>query len=211
MYDRATRSLWSQLLTRAINGPQVGDRLQLVPSTLASLEEWRRLHPATEVLLPPPLSELIDGTSAELDQYRGGYDGNRDSLIGFDSGGARDISRAMLVVGVSHDGVARAYPYPAVREAGVINDSVAGLHVVVTTPGGSLVAYRRTIDGRTLLFRTAGKRHLRADGSRWERATGRAADGPHEGRRLQVANARPPMFRTGWSSFHPETTVYGQG
>lgn len=211
MYDRATRSLWSQLLARAINGTLVGTRLGLVPSSLISLGEWRRQHEETAVLLPPPISGLINDGAADLEQYRAGYDGDRDSLIGFDGGGSRGLSRATLVVGVRHDGLARAYPFPAVREAGVINDTVAGLPVVVTTTaGGSLGAYRRTVDGRELEFAAAGERHLRADGSRWERATGRAVDGPHEGRRLAAANAEPPMFWTGWSSFHPETTVYGE-
>lgn len=212
MYDRASRTLWSQLLARAINGPLLGTRLQLVPSSLTSLTEWRRQHEDTAVLLPPPISGLINDTTAELEQYRAGYDGDRDSLIGFDGGGSHGISRATLVVGVRHDGVARAYPFPAVREAGVVKDRVANLPVVVTTtPSGSLGAYRRTINGRTLEFAAAGERHLRADGSRWERATGRAVDGPYDGRQLAAANALPPMFWTGWSSFHPDTTIYGQG
>jgi len=211
MYDRATRSLWSQLLVKAINGPRVGARLRMVASRLTSEAEWRRQHPETEVLLPPPLSGLIDGTTAELDQYRGGYEGERGSLIGF-GGGSRGISRATLVVGVRDEGVARAYPFPAVREAGVVNDSVAGLPVVVTTtPGGSLAAYRRTIDGRPVRFSAAGERYIRVGGSRWERATGRAVDGPHDGRSLRPANAEPPMFWTGWSSFNPDTTIYGRG
>lgn len=204
MYDRSTRSLWSQLLARAINGPLIGRRLGLVPSSLTSLGEWRRQHADTEVLLPPPMSGLIDDTAADVEQYRAGYDGDRDSIIGFDGGGSRGLSRATLVIGVRHGGVAHGYPFPAVREAGVVNAVVAGLPVVVTTtPEGSLAAYRRSIDGRTLEFTQAGERHLRADGSRWERATGRAVGDPHEGRRLAAANAEPPMFWTGGVQLSP--------
>ncbi|MEF8851192.1 MAG: DUF3179 domain-containing (seleno)protein [Haloarculaceae archaeon] len=56
MYDRGTRSYWSQLLARAICGPLAGTKLGVVPSGAVTWERWRREHPDTEVLLPPPHS-----------------------------------------------------------------------------------------------------------------------------------------------------------
>ena len=56
MVDDATRSYWSQLLAQAICGPRNGDRLTIVPSTVARWGAWRAGHPDTEVLLPPPAS-----------------------------------------------------------------------------------------------------------------------------------------------------------
>jgi hypothetical protein len=60
MYDAATRSYWSQVLGRAICGPLTGDRLPILPSTVATWGEWRAAHPDGEVLLPPPHSGLMD-------------------------------------------------------------------------------------------------------------------------------------------------------
>lgn len=58
MHDEQTGSFWSQAVGQAICGPMTGTRLSIVPSTLASWSEWRRDHPETEVLLPPPHSTV---------------------------------------------------------------------------------------------------------------------------------------------------------
>jgi hypothetical protein len=54
LYDAATGSYWSQLLARAICGPRRGDVLTVVPARTATWGAWRRAHPGTDVLLPPP-------------------------------------------------------------------------------------------------------------------------------------------------------------
>ncbi|WP_245902801.1 DUF3179 domain-containing (seleno)protein [Salinigranum rubrum] len=59
LYDEATRSYWSQLLARAICGEREGDRLEIVPSTVATWGAWCEEHPATDVLLPPPHSNEL--------------------------------------------------------------------------------------------------------------------------------------------------------
>lgn len=59
MYDVATRSYWSQILARAICGPQTGRTLSILPSTFTSWGAWRAEHPDTQVLLPPPHSKTI--------------------------------------------------------------------------------------------------------------------------------------------------------
>jgi len=118
-----------------------------------------------------------------------------------------------LVLGIEHDGVARAYPLDAVRRAGVVNDSVGGFPVVVTAvdEGQGLAGYDRRVDGTVLEFSSAGPRHLRADGTHWRRRDGTAVDGSHEGRRLAPAAGTSPLFWFAWHSLNPETTVYGDG
>lgn len=59
MYDEATRSYWSQILAEAICGPLRGQRLEIVPSSVATWGEWKADHPETDVLLPPPHSEHV--------------------------------------------------------------------------------------------------------------------------------------------------------
>ncbi|MFT4922099.1 MAG: hypothetical protein ACI8XM_001310 [Haloarculaceae archaeon] len=60
MYDAATRSYWSQMLTRGICGPQTGTELSILPSSIAAWGDWRERHPDTEVLLPPPHSTAVE-------------------------------------------------------------------------------------------------------------------------------------------------------
>ena len=211
LYDRATESLWSQLLATAIRGPKTGTRLRLLPSTLTSWGEWRTAHPETRVLLPPPGSVAIGGRRKQVPDYgdsKYGYE-SQSQLVGFDREG-EGLTERTLVAGVDHDGVARAYPFFEVRKADVVNDRVGGLPVVVAlAPGGSLVAYERRVEGETLRFVPADERHLRAGGSRWERTTGRAVDGPYEGQRLSRTAAGSTMFWSAWLAFHPATEVYG--
>ncbi|MEE9217733.1 MAG: DUF3179 domain-containing protein [Acidobacteriota bacterium] len=56
LYDRKTESLFSQLLFRAITGPLQGTDLETLPALTTTWEEWKRLHPDTQVLsrIQPP-------------------------------------------------------------------------------------------------------------------------------------------------------------
>jgi hypothetical protein len=60
LVDGATGSYWSQVLARAICGPLAGSRLGIRASTVTTWGAWRREHPDTDVLLPPPASRLHD-------------------------------------------------------------------------------------------------------------------------------------------------------
>lgn len=50
MFDHDTGSVWSQPTGEAIMGPLTGTRLELLPSTLSTWEDWRTLHPDTRAL-----------------------------------------------------------------------------------------------------------------------------------------------------------------
>lgn len=214
MYDELTESLWSQIAGRAIRGPEVGTTLNFVPSTLTTWKAWRDEHPDTTVLLPPPESSTVNGPD-EIRDYRqnpyGGYDSSEQIGIGRnDFSDDSGLHPKAQVIGVSADGVHKAYPFEAVEKAGVVNDTVGDLPVVVTAgpDGFSLHAFVRRVDGSTLTFERASDTHLRADGSRFAITTGNAVDGPHEGTQLETANDRSQMFWFAWKDFHPDTEIY---
>ncbi len=210
MYDELSDSLWSQLMATAIRGPRTGERLSVLPSTLTTWGEWQRIHPGTKVLLPPPRSGTVQDYSRSFDYFSPKYShGEESQLVGRDTHDG-ELHPKTMVVGVESDDIARAYPFQTVTEEDVIHDRVSGLPVVVATaPDDTLVAYDRRVEGEAVQFESDGDRYLRAGGSRWERSTGRAIAGPHEGRQLRRANDHPPMFWTGWSEFNPDTDVYG--
>lgn len=56
MYDRATRSLWSQVNGKAVAGPLEGKRLEELSSEQTTWGEWKRRYPDTLVLVKPRLS-----------------------------------------------------------------------------------------------------------------------------------------------------------
>jgi Protein of unknown function (DUF3179) len=50
LYDRATDTLWDQIVAEGIVGPNTGESLQLVPVTMTRWSRWRDAHPDTLVL-----------------------------------------------------------------------------------------------------------------------------------------------------------------
>jgi len=50
LYDRQTNSLWSQILSKAISGKQVNQKLTIIPSAHTSWSIWKKKHPDTKVL-----------------------------------------------------------------------------------------------------------------------------------------------------------------
>jgi len=214
MYDAATDSLWSQILATAIRGDLTGEELRLVPSAVTTWGEWRSEHAATEVLLPPPESGTIVEAPArnyDTNPYAGYEDAERVG-IGYNEFDDERLHPKAQVIGVATEDAARAYPLERVLSAGVVNDTVGDRPVVVTTTGAdSLVAYDRRVDSEVVAFEAAGTDHVAGGGSRWQRTTGEAVDGPHEGTSLERANGRSQMFWFAWLDFHEGTSVYGEG
>ena len=211
LYDRETESLWSQLLATAVRGPKTGTSLALRPSTLTTWGEWRRSHPETQVLLPPPTSNTVRGR-VDRDYHRNPYPSYDESTrVGIYGGSYDDrLHPKALVLGIATDSVARAYPFETVDDrGGLVSDRVGDLPVAVATTEDSLVAYDRRIDGETRAFKRDGDT-LAAAGSRWDVVAGRAVDGPHGGAALDRANTRSPMFWFAWADFFPGTTIVGE-
>lgn len=210
MYDDSSGSLWSQIKAAAIRGPLVGTELELVPVTITAWGRWRREHPETQVLLPPPRSDTVNGRDAarncNVNPY-GRYETSDEVPGEFDL--ESGLHPKILVLGDANGSRSTAYPLDVVSEAGVINDLVGDLPVVVAlTAAGELVASVRRVDSGPIRFEVADDEHLRAGGSRWRTGTGVAFDGPLEGDQLRPATRRPPMFWFAWQRFHPDGRVY---
>lgn len=124
LYDRATQSLWSQILSEAISGPLKGTALPPVPLTHTSWADWRRRYPATEV--------LSTETGFERDYARDPYAGyGRVQRLMFDVQHRDDrFPLKEWVLGLRVNGAAKAYPFSvlerAVDRAGELNDTVGG-------------------------------------------------------------------------------------
>jgi hypothetical protein len=127
MYDRATQSLWSQILSQAISGPLKGTVLQAVPLSHTSWADWRSRHPSTQV--------LSTDTGFERDYARDPYAGyDRVQQLMFDV--QRRDDRFPLkewVLGLRLNGVAKAYPFSVlaktVDKSGTLDDTVGQLPV----------------------------------------------------------------------------------
>lgn len=215
LYDEPSDTLWSQIAARAIRGPLTGTGLSLFAATKTTWTDWQASHPETDVLLPPPRSGTVVGPVSlnyELDIYERWREfAKHDPTVGplgqLEWDDVR-LERRALVLGIAHDGEARAYPKTELQQASPIHDAVGGLPVVVTASDADrLFAYDRRVDGNRLTFTDDGDA-LRAGGSRWDRVSGRALDGPHEGTTLSPAPSQGPLFWAAWLQFYPDTTVF---
>ena len=207
MYDHQTRTLWSHFTGQGVKGALAGVGLDFVPVTHTEWSRWRESHPDTLVLDKRGMYVV--------DVYDGYYSGGSPGVLGETLSDGR-LDRKELVVGVDAFGTKKAYPLRLLRGQPVVNDVVAGEQVLVYLEPGTetALAYRRSVDGRSLTFRLAnearGALTVLEDletGSMWMALTGRAIHGPLEGKTLERA-ASHLAFWFAWKDWNPDTAVY---
>jgi len=207
MYDRQTGSLWSQILGRAVRGPLAGAELEPLPHMQSTWAAWRELHPDTVALR----------TSGAADPYERYYGAADAGVIGETRSDDRLPPKAMLT-GAVVDGVAVAYPWQALPESGVVNDSVGDTPVVLVHDRASSasVVFDSRVQGLDLTFELASQADAvgmhkvlldRETGSRWSAWGGVAFEGPLAGERLTPMPATT-AFWFGWKDFYPDTLLY---
>ena len=119
-----------------------------------------------------------------------------------------------LVLGIVHEGLARAYPYLDLGNRAVVNDDVNGRAVLVVydAPGELAIAFDRVLGDQTLSFElveeSAFPFHVRdlETGSLWT-LRGEAVEGPLAGERLSRVATYSAMWFA-WAAFHPGTEIF---
>lgn len=110
MYDRQTKSLWSQLKRLAVTGPMKETRLESLPISHTTWREWKLRHPDTEVLT----TETGFRRNYRADPYpnyrRSGrlyFPVDKESKL---------YRRKTTVMGLEIDGQFKAYPFAELRK-----------------------------------------------------------------------------------------------
>ena len=220
MYDRQTRTLWNQLTGKPVLGPLVGTdvRLDVLPIVLTTWEDWRTLHPDTQVL------DVETGfpRNYETGAAYGDYFSSEFTMFPV---WQRDEQLATKdqVFALSVNDQPKAYPIESLTEAGVINDEHAGLSLVLVagdsrieiegvsrrigtvtySPGATVRAYEA--DGKQFEASETAGVLLDEAGQRWEVT---------EDGLLSEAGELLPRYPGhlaywfGWYAFFPETALY---
>ncbi len=218
MYDRATNTLWSQLTGKPVIGPLAGSEIKLaiLPVELTTWGEWRAAHPDTDVL---SLNTGIysPGFYAPEDDSESFYFEYRSQSETMFPVWARDdrLDAKAEVLGMSLDGVARAYPIALLQKERLINDTVGETDVVIFASAESSSARVYRSEGRVFSVPQSeiGKPGLfealvDSTGVEWavsESALVNTAD-PSQALWRVPANV---SFWFGWFAFHSDTEVYG--
>lgn len=187
--DRRTGSWWRQATGECIAGPWKGQLLAEVPSQQMTLNEFVEAHPQGLVMQRDPnFAEQYEGLA--------GFDeGIIDSDLEYrDTASWRPKS---WVVGVVHNGVARAYDWNELLRQGEIADTLGGDTVIVSMPVSSV--HVDSFGFEVLLLSTSPLEQV-ADPTSGE-----------ETHAQTTSRTRIPAYQEFWHSwrtFHPNTTRY---
>jgi hypothetical protein len=209
MRDEETGSWWQQITGEAVFGPLKGKRLVLVFHDELSFALWRRENPAGRVLVPQ--------NDVPWEEFSKDWETSTAKLPVVTPVKAGDpLPPRELVVGVSFQGVDKAYPMTALQRQSPIIDTLGGIPIVLVLgeDGRSVRAFERRLDGRELsLFAKPDSTPLRLldaeTGSEWSFA-GEAVSGPSAGKRLAKVYALKDYWFD-WQIYHPKTEVYRLG
>jgi len=211
MRDEETGSWWQQVTGEAIRGPLKGQRLRPIFHDELTFGLWKREQPEGRVLQP-------DDETARAGKYAPANWEERMDQVPVTTSAAlnKSLGSRTLVVGITVNGVAKAYPFDALVKQSLILDELAGdsIFIVIGDDKRSVRAYERTVDGRKLEFflqpSTGSLTLVDAEtGSEWD-FTGKAIRGPFSGRQLKkVAVLSDYWFD--WTTYHPDTMIYELG
>lgn len=127
LYDRQTETLWSQILSKAINGPLKGKKLTMIPSSQTSWASWLKKQPNTKV--------LSTDTGFSRDYRRspyGDYDDNTETYFPV-TARSRAYHPKERVLGISVNGKYKAYPFVELGKLGktTLKDQFEGQSLTV--------------------------------------------------------------------------------
>ena len=210
MRDKETGTWWQQITGKAIYGPLAGAALELVLSDELTFGEWRAEFPSGQVLAP-------------VAKYTKEYDSNWEPdvaklpvVISFPG---TELKPRDVVIGLTIDGTARAYPWETFAKQSPVLDHVNGtpLLLALGPDGKSFRVFVSRIDGRDAEFflqgddtGNAGKKDWKLldtlTASQWN-FQGCATSGTSQGKCLDRIPALKDYWFD-WRNYHPDTTVY---
>ena len=218
MYDRATNTLWSQLLGEPIIGPlaNTGIKLKTFPVALTTWGEWQEEYPSTTVT---SLSTGFYSPSAyppedDTDSFYFDYRNQSETLFPVwtrdDRLGTKDE-----VLGLSFDDASRAYPVTAIQQERVINDTVGNTDVVIigSAETSNVKVYR--VDGLDFELPESEESKpglpmtlIGSDGVEWAVREDFLVNTQDT---TQLLNRIPASisFWFGWFAFHGDTDIFG--
>jgi hypothetical protein len=204
MYDRTSKSLWSQAMAEGIVGKYAGTKLERVPFDVAYWKEWKQLYPDSKILSRDTGSNRPYG----VDPY-GDYYTNSDVLFLISNRDDR-LGLKEIVVGFENKGQYKVYKLQEIEDNKVINDQVNGKSITLFSSYPFMIrAYDPIAQGQTLEFTYNPKSKNFLDeqtGSEWN-FEGKAISGQMKGKQL----TRLPFdegFWFEWVAFHPKTEIY---
>jgi hypothetical protein len=213
MRDEETGTWWQQVTGEAILGPLKGHHLAPVFHDEVSFGMWKREQPQGRVLQPDK-DVLARGRYAPANWE----EGVAKLPVTAQSFASSKMEPRTLIVGVSLNNKAKAYPLAALQKQRLVLDTIGGVSILLAIDADekSVRAFASSVDNRKLEFfvqpdaASTSLQFVDAEtGSLWD-FTGTAKTGPLAGKQLQ----KIPVLKDywfDWANYHPDTSVYTLG
>lgn len=218
MYDRQTRSLWSQFIGTAIAGLLVGRQLESFPVGVVAWSSWRSAHPQGWVLSRDTGAVRDYGSNPYV-----GYDDVNTPPFAFRGAFDGRYPPKTRLVGIRRGSDAVAVFLDCLRQTHVVATTIAGADIVVLERDdtasaldsaaiadgrdvGATGVFDPVVDRRTLHFHASATGFADAEtASNWT-VLGVATAGPLAGRSLRPVE-HVDTFWFVWGTFLPTTRV----
>jgi len=221
MWDDLTHTLWQQITGEAIVGEHAGESLTPVGSAIVRWLDFKTEHPEGQVLTQQQGFGRVYGSNP----YE--FYSSRPAPYGFFTGEIDDRYPALeRVVGVTLEGVEKAYPFSVINDHLAVNDTIGDEPVVVfwgaadtadALDSGSIadsiaigtgVAYSPIVNGNVLTFEPVNDVEFRdiETGTTWS-ILGAATEGELQGQSLELLPHRNE-FWFAWQAFFPDAEVW---
>jgi hypothetical protein len=202
MYDRSTKSLWSEIWGQAIAGNLTGRNLQQVPIDVMPWSGWKRLYPNTLVLSEDTGYSRPYGS----DPYAGYY--TEPSLYFPISHVDTRLALKTVVVGIIRDGVSTAYRASLFNQSKVIAATLGAQQIVLLSLGSETArAFSPVVNGNHLTFTSVNGTFVDDQTKTFWSYDEAAISGPLRGTRLTRV-AVITAFWFAWVAFYPETSSH---
>ncbi len=206
MYDRTSKSLWSQALGEGIVGKYAGIKLEILPFDVAYWKDWKQLYPKSKVLSKDTGSARPYGADPYGDYYT-----SPDILFPITNSDNR-LGPKEIIVGLENDGVNKAYKIQDIEKLKVINDRINNKSVTIFSPYPFMArVFDPSVNGQTLMFEYNFTNNSFTDKqtrSQWD-FEGKCVGGSLKGKQL----TRMPFdqgYWFEWAAFYPATKIYSQ-
>jgi Protein of unknown function (DUF3179) len=206
-YDRGSKSNWSQMKLQCVNGPLIGNEIEMNKIIETTYKTWREMYPASKLL------STNTGFDRQYGNYPYGSFKTNDDLIFPVSNEDNRLQKKERVLGLIAGGQTMAFVIKSFSaDVSIKNVTFGGEEFIVIGSSGKnyAAAYKRKLDDGTTLEFTITQGDLPLvmmdnEGTKWD-IFGEAIEGPRAGESLQQAKAFIAYW-FGWAAFYPNTLI----
>lgn len=205
LYDRASRSFWSQMKIECVGGNRLGEKPETVDLIETTWLNWKKMYPETKILLN------AQGFDRNYFEYPYGDYLVNDELLLFP---VKPLNKTLplkkRVYGVIVGNKSKAYAYEKFTDGKIVKDNINGQEVLVIGNKDMMNSFLlpNELKNENLQYVFQGKGAFFEDskGNQWD-IHGEVIIGPKKGEQLTRVNGLA-SFWFSLASFYPNPEVY---